>query len=63
MCGKGACMAGRMCMVGGMHGRGNVWQGGYAGQGVCVAGGMHGREACFAPSNGPFTPKISSAQY
>ena len=34
---RGACMAvGGMCGSGGVHGRGNVWQG------VCMAGGMHG---------------------
>ena len=30
-------MCGGVCMVGGMHGGGHVWQW------VCVAGGMHGR--------------------
>ena len=33
-------------MVGGMHGMGHVWQGGYVWQGVCMAGGMHGRGVC-----------------
>ena len=45
----GVCMAGEACMVGGMGGRGHVWQGGMQGGicgGVCVAGGMHGRGAC-----------------
>ena len=32
----GVCMAGGMCVVGGMHDRGQVWQG------VCMAGGMGG---------------------
>ena len=36
---QGACMAGRMCMVGGMHGSGCAWCG------ACMAGGVHGRLA------------------
>ena len=58
VCGRGACMAGRVYVAGGMHGRwvhgrGHAWQGVYvsggvhsrrhAWQGACVAGGMHGR--------------------
>ena len=28
MCGRGACIAGGLCMVGGVHGQGHVWLGG-----------------------------------
>ena len=52
MCGRGACVAGShawwgacvagACMVGGVHGRGHVWQG------ACVAGGHEWQGACMA---------------
>ena len=66
MRGRGVCMAGGMyggggdmcgrvcvCVVGSMHGRGNVWQeayvvGGHAWQGVCITGGVHGGGTCMA---------------
>ena len=35
-------MCGRACVMGGMHGRGLVWQGDVW-NGACMAGGMHGR--------------------
>ena len=52
-----ACMAGCVCVAGGMCGRGHVWQGdtcggAHAWQGVCVwqgaymAGGMPDTRAC-----------------
>ena len=46
----GACVAGGAYVVGGVHGRGHVWQrgihgrGGMCGRGVCMAGGMRGRK-------------------
>ena len=68
--GGGACVAGGghawqgACMVGGMHGRGHVWQGGmhdrghvwwghawqgvHAWQGACVVGACMGKGACVA---------------
>ena len=46
---RGAYVGG-VCMAGGVHGGGHVWQGmhgrGHAWQGACVAGGMHGTGAC-----------------
>ena len=63
VCGKGECMV-RACVVGGMHGRGCVQQGGMHGKGTCMArggmcggcmargcvqqGGMHGKGTCMA---------------
>ena len=41
-CMVGACVARGICVVGGMHGRGHVWQGACM-AGACVAGGVHGR--------------------
>ena len=36
------------CMVGGVHGRGCVWQEGVHGGGACMVGSVHGRGICMA---------------
>ena len=49
MHGRRACMG--VCMAGGMHGRGLVWQGG-----ICDRGSLCGRGACMAGVCMPCTP-------